>query len=58
MRYLNERKRNCALVKITDQSYVDTNNAFERALVFMHKMPRTWIEYLEFLILQVRFCFV
>lgn len=25
------------------------NETFERALVFMHKMPRIWLEYLEFL---------
>lgn len=28
------------------------NNTFERALVTMHKMPRIWLEYLEFLVRQ------
>jgi hypothetical protein len=28
------------------------NNAFERALVFMHKMPRIWIDYCAFLVDQ------
>lgn len=28
------------------------NNVYERALVSMHKMPRIWIEYLEFLVSQ------
>lgn len=29
------------------------NNTYERALVSMHKMPRIWLEYLEFLVDQV-----
>ncbi len=28
---------------ITDPSYDEVNNCFERSLVFMHKMPRIWI---------------
>ena len=28
------------------------NNTYERALVHMHKMPRIWVEYLEFLMEQ------
>lgn len=28
------------------------NNTFERALISMHKMPRIWLEYLEFLVRQ------
>ncbi|XP_044761023.1 pre-mRNA-splicing factor syf1 homolog [Coccinella septempunctata] len=38
-------KRRC----ITDPLYEEVNNAFERALVFMHKMPRIWIDYCVFL---------
>lgn len=34
---------------ITDDEYEDVNNAFERSLVFMHKMPRIWMEYLSFI---------
>ena len=32
--------------------YEEANNAHERALVFMHKMPRIWIDYGEFLMRQ------
>ena len=37
---------------ITDQAYEDANNAHERALVFMHKMPRIWLDYCQFLMDQ------
>ncbi|XP_068247345.1 pre-mRNA-splicing factor syf1 homolog [Palaemon carinicauda] len=37
---------------ITDPEYESVNNTFERALVFMHKMPRVWIDYCQFLINQ------
>jgi hypothetical protein len=30
-----------------------TNGAFERALVFLHKMPRIWLMWLEFFAPQV-----
>lgn len=30
---------------VDDETYEEVNNCFERALVFMHKMPRIWIEY-------------
>lgn len=43
------RKRQVKLKCITDEDYEDVNNAFERSLVFMHKMPRIWMEYLSFL---------
>ena len=32
--------------------FEDANNAHERGLVFMHKMPRIWIDYGEFLMRQ------
>lgn len=35
-----------------DPEYDDANNAHERALVFMHKMPRIWIDYCKFLVEQ------
>ncbi|XP_016906039.1 pre-mRNA-splicing factor syf1 homolog isoform X2 [Apis cerana] len=38
---VNQLKGRC----ITDLLYEDVNNAFERALVFMHKMPRIWMDY-------------
>ncbi|KAL0274475.1 UNVERIFIED_CONTAM: hypothetical protein PYX00_006887 [Menopon gallinae] len=37
---------------ITDPGYEEVNNTFERALVFMHKMPRIWIDYCQFMIDQ------
>jgi pre-mRNA-splicing factor SYF1 len=33
-------------------SYEAMNNAYERALVSMHKMPRIWVDYLELLLEQ------
>ncbi|XP_078356563.1 pre-mRNA-splicing factor SYF1-like, partial [Oculina patagonica] len=39
---------------ITDPAYEDINNAFERSLVFMHKMPRIWIDYCQFLVDQCK----
>lgn len=35
-----------------DSVYEEVNNAFERSLVFMHKMPRIWIDYCVFLTSQ------
>jgi pre-mRNA-splicing factor SYF1 len=37
---------------ITDPAYEEVNNAYERALVFMHKMPRIWMDYCELLVSQ------
>ncbi|XP_037953346.1 pre-mRNA-splicing factor syf1 homolog [Teleopsis dalmanni] len=34
--------------------YEEVNNTFERALVFMHKMPRIWMDYGTFMTLQCR----
>ena len=39
---------------VTDPGFEEVNNAFERALVFMHKMPRIWIDYCKFLTDQRR----
>jgi len=50
--YLKERQRAVEGVVITDSQYEATNNAFDRALVFLHKMPRIWLEYIEFLMKQ------
>lgn len=47
--YLRIRKKQVRGKCITDDDYEDVNNAFERALVFMHKMPRIWMEYLAFI---------
>ena len=37
-----------------DDAIIDVNRAFERALVYMHKMPRVWEDYLGFLLTQHR----
>merc|ERR1719440_1704952 len=42
----------CKELCITDPQYEAANNAFDRALVFLHKMPRLWLEYIEFLMKQ------
>lgn len=51
-KYLMERKDRVKHLCISHSAYEETNRAFERALVFMHKYPRIWLEYLEFLMLQ------
>jgi pre-mRNA-splicing factor SYF1 len=50
--YLQERLIACRELCITDPLYEATNNAFDRALVFLHKMPRIWLDYIEFLMKQ------
>ncbi|XP_063242429.1 pre-mRNA-splicing factor syf1 homolog isoform X1 [Bacillus rossius redtenbacheri] len=52
--YLKLRRRQVKGRCITDPSYQDVNNAFERSLVFMHKMPRIWLDYCQFLMDQCR----
>jgi len=39
-------------LSIASQQYEVVNNAHERALVHLHKMPRIWLDYLEFLMKQ------
>jgi len=50
--YLQERMSACANLCVTDPMYEATNNAFDRSLVFLHKMPRIWMAYVEFLMKQ------
>jgi len=50
--YLLERVANVRGSCITDPAFESVNNLFERALVFLDKMPRIWIEYCEFLMFQ------
>ena len=52
-------KINCFVFQVkekctSDPAYEEVNNAFERALVFMHKMPRIWMDYCSFLLTQRR----
>ncbi len=53
-RYLTERVRDLRDASPEDAGFEQTNAAFERSLVTMHKMPRVWLEYLSFLIAQKR----
>lgn len=39
-------------MSILDPVYEETNNTFERSLVFLHKMPRVWMEYVSLLMKQ------
>lgn len=43
--YLLHRTRQLEGKPINHELYEEVNNCFERALVFMHKMPRIWMEY-------------
>lgn len=58
MKYLGERQAACAPRCIVDDEWEECNNAFERALVHMHKMPLVWREYLQHLIKQKKITFV
>jgi pre-mRNA-splicing factor SYF1 len=51
---LKLRKKQVRGKCITDEDFEDVNNAFERSLVFMHKMPRIWMEYLSFITAQCK----
>jgi len=50
--YLQDRTKQCRGRPITHRRYEKLNNAFERALVTLHKMPRIWLEYCRTLISQ------
>ncbi|XP_014663513.1 PREDICTED: pre-mRNA-splicing factor SYF1-like [Priapulus caudatus] len=50
--YLRLRRQQLKGRCITDPRYEDVNNTFERALVFMHKMPRIWVDYCALLTAQ------
>lgn len=52
--YLKTRRLQVKNRCINDPSYEEVNNAFERALVFMHKMPRIWMDYCTFLTNQFK----
>jgi len=52
--YLKVRRKQIKGRCITDPGYDEVNNCFERSLVFMHKMPRIWIDYCKFLVKQQR----
>ncbi|ESO01455.1 hypothetical protein HELRODRAFT_100710 [Helobdella robusta] len=50
--YLKLRLVQIKGININSNMYKDLNSTFERSLTFMHKMPRIWLEYLQFLIDQ------
>ena len=50
--YLKLRRTQIRGRCVTDPVFEEVNNAFERALVFMHKMPRIWMDYCAFLVDQ------
>lgn len=50
--YLRLRRLQTKGKCITDPLFEDGNNAHERGLVFMHKMPRIWLDYCQFLMDQ------
>ncbi|KAK3532152.1 hypothetical protein QTP86_009020, partial [Hemibagrus guttatus] len=50
--YLRERRKQIKGKCITDPAYEEVNNCHERALVFMHKMPRIWLDYCQFIVSQ------
>ncbi|XP_055624292.1 pre-mRNA-splicing factor syf1 homolog [Toxorhynchites rutilus septentrionalis] len=52
--YLKTLRRQTKGKCINDPEYEEVNNAFERSLVFMHKMPRIWMDYCTFMIGQCR----
>ena len=50
--YLAERREAVRGLPVTHRDVAALNNTYERALVTMHKMPRIWLDYLEFLVGQ------
>eukprot|EP01103_Thecamoeba_quadrilineata_P014553 TRINITY_DN4366_c0_g1_i1.p1 TRINITY_DN4366_c0_g1~~TRINITY_DN4366_c0_g1_i1.p1 ORF type:complete len:886 (+),score=201.57 TRINITY_DN4366_c0_g1_i1:55-2712(+) len=52
--YLKERMTHVQGKFITDSAYEAVNATFERCLTYMHKMPRIWIEYCQFLVNQIQ----
>lgn len=53
--FLTESVEHCNGKCIISGSYQVVNDLFEKCLVFMHKMPRIWILYIEFLYKQKLF---
>lgn len=51
--YLLHKTRQTTDKPILDQIFQDVNNCYERALIFMHKMPRIWMEFCTLLARQL-----
>ncbi|KAM8973129.1 pre-mRNA-splicing factor SYF1 [Pelodytes ibericus] len=52
--YLKQRRKQVKRKCLTDPAFEEVNNCHERALVFMHKMPRIWLDYCHFLVDQCK----
>ncbi|XP_006008659.1 pre-mRNA-splicing factor SYF1 [Latimeria chalumnae] len=52
--YLKQRRKQVKGKCITDPVFEEVNNCHERGLVFMHKMPRIWLDYCQFLMDQCK----
>ncbi|XP_077118415.1 pre-mRNA-splicing factor SYF1 [Ranitomeya variabilis] len=52
--YLKQRRKQVKRRCITDPAFEEVNNCHERALVFMHKMPRIWLDYCQSLMDQCK----
>lgn len=50
--YLKLRQKQVHGHLLTDPCFEEANNAFERSLAWMHKMPRIWLDYCQFLMSQ------
>ena len=50
--YLKLRMAQVSSLSVLDPAVKEVNNCFERSLVFMHKMPRIWLDYCKFLMTQ------
>ncbi|KAM5170340.1 pre-mRNA-splicing factor SYF1 [Mantella aurantiaca] len=52
--YLKQRRKQVKRRCLTDPTFEEVNNCHERALVFMHKMPRIWLDYCQSLMDQCK----
>lgn len=52
--YLQDRRRQVRGRKPSDSRVERLNRTYERSLVYMHKMPRIWLDYLEFMLTQCK----
>lgn len=50
--YLDDRREQCKSKPPGHPSHARLNTTYERALVYMHKMPRIWLDYLSLLSAQ------
>eukprot|EP01104_Vermistella_antarctica_P005748 TRINITY_DN162_c0_g1_i1.p1 TRINITY_DN162_c0_g1~~TRINITY_DN162_c0_g1_i1.p1 ORF type:complete len:867 (-),score=301.55 TRINITY_DN162_c0_g1_i1:137-2737(-) len=53
--YLVERLHRAKRYRPGSKKVENLNNTFERSLIYLHKMPKIWEEYLKFLLKQAKF---